>query len=535
MDRQARTIRRLSRRPALVLGILVGSTLAACGGGKQQGSRGVDGGELETLPEVQLTQADPAVVDQLTRARQHLESLVEQRADAKELSAAFGGLGQLYHAYDLLEPAGSCYRNAHHLDWQSFRWAYYLGSLYHRQGRLGDAQRAVEAAVAIKPDDPQALLLLGNLELLQNRPQTAVAHFERALEVDDRCVAARYGLGQAAAARGDFEAAVGHYERVLAEQPLATRVHYPLGQALQRLGRDQEAGEHLEEGEARRDRVGGRPGCPNPLEAELREINTGAAVHMERGLRAGRAGDLERELQEYQLAISLSPDDPIVRQGLASALYRTGDVRSAAAEFREAVRLAPESPNCRYDLGLALLQLGSVDQAAASFRAALDLDASYVDAALKLAEIELQSGDGLEVIRLADQVLRFDPGSNRARTLRTMAYLKLNRRAEATAELRTLLVDYPPIDAGERLRLAMILASLGDLSVAEDHIEAVLESDPDPLVAARAHLARGQLLLSRGATEAAVADFRQALELDPQLAAAQAALARIRGAGKGGD
>lgn len=535
MDRQARTIRKFSRRPALVLGILVGSTLAACGGGKEQGSRGADGGELETLPEVQLTQADPAVVDQLTAARQHLEGLVERQADAQTLSTAFGRLGQLYHAYDLLEPAGVCYRNAQRLDRESFRWAYYLGSLYHRQGRLGDAQNAVETAVAIKPKDPQALLLLGNLELLQNRPQAAVAHFEGALGMDDRCVAAQYGLGKAASAQGDFEAAVRHYERVLAEQPSATRVHYSLGQALQRLGRDREAGEHLQEGEARRDRVGGRPGCPNPLEEELREINTGAAVHMERGLRAGRAGDLEGELQEYQRAVSLAPDDAIVRQGLASALYRNGDIQSAAAEFREAVRLAPESPNYRYDLGLALLQLGSEDQAATLFRTALDLDPSYIDAALKLAEIELQSGDGLEVIRLTDRVLRLDPGSNRARTLRAMAYLQLNRRAEATTELRTLLVEYPPTDAGERLRLSMILASLGDFSVAEDQIRTILELNPDSPLAARAHLARGQLLLSRGATEAAVADFRQALELDPQLAAAQAALARLRGVGKGRD
>ena len=72
----------------------------------------------------------------------------------------------------------------------------------------------------------------------------------------------------------------------------------------------------------------------------------------------------------------------------------------------------------------------------------------------------------------------------------------------------------------------------GDFSVAEDQIQTILELNPNSPLAARAHLARGQLLLSRGATEAAVADFRQALELDPQLAAAQAALARLRGAGK---
>jgi tetratricopeptide (TPR) repeat protein len=521
------------RRSAWAICLVVGVGLGACGNDGEQSRREADLGPLETLPEVPLTGADPAVVDQLSSARQHLDSLAEQQADADELGAAYGRLGQLYHAYDLLEPAGICYRNAARLDPQSFRWAYYLGSLYRRQGQLQEAQLTIETALAIDSDSPQALLLLGNLELLQDRPQDAEPRFERALQLDQRCLAARYGLGEAARARGAYEEAVRHYERILDEQPAATQVHYPLGQALQRLGRQDEATPHLEKGEVRRGRVGGRPGCPDPLEQELRELKTGAAVHMERGLRAGHAGDLARELQEYQRAVALSPEDAIVRQGLASALYRTGDFHSAAAEFRQAIRLAPENPNYHYDLGLALLQLGSGEEAAASFRVSLEVDPDYRDAALKLAEIELQSGDAQEVIRLADRVVRLDPGSSRARSLRTMAYLKLNRRAEATTELRTLLVDYPPTDAGERLRLAMILATLGDLSVAEDQIRTILALDLDPPLAARAHLARGQLHLSRGAIEAAVTDFRQALELDPQLAAAQAALARIQGAGEG--
>ena len=84
--------------------------------------------------EPSLTGMEAAVREQLGGARAELDALAEAGGlDPLRLPEAFGGMGQLYLAYDLVEPAVACLRNAHALAPGDFRWLYYLGVVYQTE------------------------------------------------------------------------------------------------------------------------------------------------------------------------------------------------------------------------------------------------------------------------------------------------------------------------------------------------------------------------------------------------------------------
>ena len=85
--------------------------------------------------EPDLTGFDQAVAAQLAEARRGMESvLAEPDADADRLAAAYGTLGQLYHAYELLDVAGACYVNANQLAPQDFRWLHLMADVSRLAG-----------------------------------------------------------------------------------------------------------------------------------------------------------------------------------------------------------------------------------------------------------------------------------------------------------------------------------------------------------------------------------------------------------------
>ncbi|MBI2478308.1 MAG: tetratricopeptide repeat protein [Planctomycetia bacterium] len=71
----------------------------------------------------------------------------------------------------------------------------FLGETYADQGDLASAVAWYEAALKIKPDNPDALVHLGTAYVAQDRIPDAIARFEEALQIDEESTAARYNLG----------------------------------------------------------------------------------------------------------------------------------------------------------------------------------------------------------------------------------------------------------------------------------------------------------------------------------------------------
>ena len=95
---------------------------------------------LQPLILPDLEHLEDVVGDQLRHTQSLLCALLEKPAvSAGELAAAFGETGRLYHAYELIDPAATCYGNAARLEPADFRWVYLRSRLEQQTGSLPPA------------------------------------------------------------------------------------------------------------------------------------------------------------------------------------------------------------------------------------------------------------------------------------------------------------------------------------------------------------------------------------------------------------
>lgn len=154
-----------------------------------------------------------------------------------------------------------------------------LGLAYARAGEIESAIEQYQAALAIRPADPEALVGMGSALLMTekfeesaafsrraieakpnsaealsnlgealrylNRAGEAVGYFERSLALDPKSGATRAGLADALGSLGRCAEAVPHYRAALETIPDDAALHLNLARCLVALGRKGEAIEHL--------------------------------------------------------------------------------------------------------------------------------------------------------------------------------------------------------------------------------------------------------------------------------------------------
>ena len=473
---------------------------------------------LVAVPAIPLAAMDPTVQRQLREQRAQLDELLA--ADSPEtsrLSESFGALGRLYQAYDLPAPAIACYRNAHNLRPEVFRWPYLLGYLLYLEGDLDEAAKALGEALRLRPQDPPANLWAGHAALGRGDGEVATRLFQQALDADATCAGARFGLGEAARDRGDLEAAVAHYRGVLGQQPQAVRVHYSLAQALRGLDRGEEAREHFAVAADPSATRGGWAGCADPEIAAVTQLASGSAAAILRGSGAGAEGSIAGEIAAYRAAVAADPGDAIARRTLGSALWDAGDAEGATQHLAKALEISPDEPTIHYDLGFILAKTGDLERSEQHLQRAIALYPDYPEAHLMLGTLYQRSRLFQPALHHYDRVLARDPDLIAARLQRALTLGELARRPEALADLRRLAAENRPRAPEDRLNLASALGLLGDAELAGSQLLELTEDSQVPAtLQAQAHFNLGMLALERRAPREAIPHFQTAGELAPE-------------------
>jgi tetratricopeptide (TPR) repeat protein len=210
-------------------------------------------------------------------------------------------------------------------------------------------------------------------------------------------------------------------------------------------------------------------------------------AHYNLGVAYGEAEDYVAAIREYREAKRLDPSRLDVRQNLGSALLQA-DPAAAITEFRELVDLAPDYPICHRCLGSALYTVGRLADAENEFRIAMRSDP-------------------------ADPVVHRQVGSIRETEKNYDAALAEYRKAVALNDTevygmigRTLLLkkDFP--------------AAILELKKAEQY---------EPANALN-HELHGEALEGAGDRDAAMAEYKQALSLEPKNVPARLNLAFLQ-------
>ncbi len=96
---------------------------------------------------------------------------------------AYEVLGKSYHQLRNTDKASEAYTKAAALSRQTFDSSYALGNLHLAQNHPAMARKYFQEALSKRPDDPLALLGLGNSYYLEGKGDEAIASFEKVLSV----------------------------------------------------------------------------------------------------------------------------------------------------------------------------------------------------------------------------------------------------------------------------------------------------------------------------------------------------------------
>jgi predicted O-linked N-acetylglucosamine transferase (SPINDLY family) len=256
------------------------------------------------------------------------------------------------HRGGRLADAEQLYRQALAADPRDFAARHFLGVIRAQQGRPEEGLAEIEAALALRPDDAEALLNRANMLKSLGRATEALAGFTDAL-------AARPGWPQALNNRGTVLQALERFDEALADYDaaLAAAPNYPealnnRGSVLQDLKRPAEA--------------------LTAYDQALRLDPRFAAAFNNRG---SALLDLRRfadALGCFDRALALRPNDAETLSNRGNALQGLMRQDEAVASYDRALAIRPDFPEALNNRGSALQELKRHAEALASFDAALE-------------------------------------------------------------------------------------------------------------------------------------------------------------------
>ena len=307
------------------------------------------------------------------------------------------------------------------------------GRVYFELGQMARSQEAYESVLAKQPDYPGAHHNLGNalfgqqkyraalehfkLEAVAKRaprpwhaaaatfvqlamPDSARAAYQYALRLDSAYAPAHAGLAELSEQEGDFGQALRHAERALALAPdhgqyhylaglmltrlerfeealalLERAIHlrpwdysaaYTLGQALQQLGREDKARQWLSQANASRaeqQRIA-------RLGSDARAMPTNFMHQVNYADALRNAGRLSEAVDMYLIALALRPQNPDLRNNLATAYMQQGDTTRALNEYRAVLSRDSTNAVAWLNIGWHLARTNRMRQAVRAWGAA---------------------------------------------------------------------------------------------------------------------------------------------------------------------
>lgn len=211
------------------------------------------------------------------------------------------------------------------------------GQEAEKQGKLDEARKLYEQAVAQAPNLAKAHMNLGNAHLAARSIDDALASYQRAVEIDPNYAQAHYNLGNAHwhLARNDL--ALQHYLKATDLDPKFALPWVAIANTLGGMGKVDEAID----------------ACRHAISLEQDD----AESHLMLGMLLKEKGEIDESIESLRKAVDIRPDHPFALPTLAELLSSTFRLKDAKECVRRAIQLAPHAVRFR----TALLYLLSED------------------------------------------------------------------------------------------------------------------------------------------------------------------------------
>jgi tetratricopeptide (TPR) repeat protein len=104
-----------------------------------------------------------------------------------------------------------------------------------------EAESELRLALAADPSNPECEYLLGEIQWLRSKPEEALRHYDKALQLRPGYVDAQIAAGKSLARLGDTDGALKYLSEAVAADPQSEAAHYQLSQIYRKLGRTEDA------------------------------------------------------------------------------------------------------------------------------------------------------------------------------------------------------------------------------------------------------------------------------------------------------
>lgn len=200
------------------------------------------------------------------------------------------------------------------------------GQVAIEQGRYEDALRAFNKAFVLAGRIPQTAALIqvkiGNVYMIQRKPDAASASFQRAIALDPNYALAHNNLGEAFGETRQYTRALEAFNKAIALDAQLSRARYNIGITYTRMG-------NLKYAEfVFRVLVRERPEYDLGFD--------GLAVTI------ARAGRPREAIPFHQKAITLNPREPSYCYNLGLSYLMAGDTAKAGEQQQRLLKIAPE-------------------------------------------------------------------------------------------------------------------------------------------------------------------------------------------------
>jgi len=267
-----------------------------------------------------------------------------------------------------------------------------LGRAHLRGGQVEEAQAEFRKALALDPNNADALLNLGGIARLRGNTAEAERYVEQALRVNPNSTAALAELAELKRERGEHDESVRLYREALSLDDSTPALYLGLGDSLQRGGQYAEAAAVFQ-------RV-----------LELDPDSFEARYNL--GVTAGQQQRFDEAARHYEAALALAPDHPhavSALNNLANLHLTRGEQDLAIARFEQAVKASPRHFESRFNLAVQYLQTDRIDVGIAMLEEAAALQPNHEAANATLAMAYLRKGRNQDAYRSFLLVRRLYP------------------------------------------------------------------------------------------------------------------------------
>ena len=357
-----------------------------------------------------------------------------------------------------------------------------------QKGELKPAEAELREAARLSPNDAISLALLGGVLVRQNRLKEARVYLGKAVEIDPADSGTRYNLAAVEFALGDSRAAKMNLEHILRARPdhqaaIALGHQAALGEyranrfadsqstlegliaagvrkaevfnllawSFHRQNKFTEAVRAMQQAIALEPAVETNYDSLAQILLEQKE-NVAAAdvirkalavasdsfqVYKLKGRMEMQIGNFKRALESFSRAVALNGNDAESLLGLGLVQEKLVQLDQAAATFEKGIAQFPRDAQFCQAYGRMLAESGArVDTALTLFEKALALDSSLSEAHYYLGKLLLAKGKAQESLPHLQAAAKLDPRSRRTHLALANAYRSLERKDDASRELK---------------------------------------------------------------------------------------------------